>query len=356
MVRIHPFLPRQNMILTTIPQVCPRSRSATYSAAQARCLTFALSTTEIPADPKALVSQNTQTQVRDTFSMIHPPIPSIRTMPLVTETVLLTQPPSPDSAASAVRNLNDHEIMGRKLRVDFSNEGGASSNDDSANHDRHQPSNVNTYNPPPANGADTATGGPLPPLPSGVTLPPGVSVTDHISRTLNTLPPTQLLDILSSMKQLCVNDPSRATELLTQAPQLSYAVFQALLLMGLVSPEAINSVLEPGSAPPPVAVGGFPPAPGGYPGATNTPPMPAPGGYAPPQAAAAMPTPVAQHAVPPPAPAPAAAAGGGAAPGQEQDALIQQVLSLPEEVVQQLPPAERAQIMALRAQYSGQRA
>lgn len=27
-----------------------------------------------------------------------------------------------DSAASAVRNLNDHEIMGRKLRVDFSNE------------------------------------------------------------------------------------------------------------------------------------------------------------------------------------------------------------------------------------------
>lgn len=251
--------------------------------------------------------------------------------------------------------------MGRKLRVDFSNEGGASSNDDTANHDRHQSSNINPYNPPPANGADTAPGGSLPPLPTGVTLPPGVSVTDHISRTLNTLPPTQLLDILSSMKQLCVNDPSRATDLLTQAPQLSYAVFQALLLMGLVSPEAINSVLEPGAAPPPVGVGGgFPPAPGGYPGSTNTPPVPAPGGYAPPppQAAAVAPTPIAQHAVPPPLPPAAAAAtgGGGAAPGQEQDALIQQVLSLPEEVVQQLPPAERAQIMALRAQYSGQRA
>lgn len=27
-----------------------------------------------------------------------------------------------DSASSAVRNLNDYEIMGRKLRVDFSNE------------------------------------------------------------------------------------------------------------------------------------------------------------------------------------------------------------------------------------------
>jgi cleavage stimulation factor subunit 2 len=30
---------------------------------------------------------------------------------------------SPDSAASAVRNLNDFEIMNRKLRVDFSNDG-----------------------------------------------------------------------------------------------------------------------------------------------------------------------------------------------------------------------------------------
>lgn len=28
----------------------------------------------------------------------------------------------PDSASSAVRNLNEYEIMGRKLRVDFSNE------------------------------------------------------------------------------------------------------------------------------------------------------------------------------------------------------------------------------------------
>jgi hypothetical protein len=29
----------------------------------------------------------------------------------------------PDSASSAVRNLNDFEIMNRKLRVDFSNDG-----------------------------------------------------------------------------------------------------------------------------------------------------------------------------------------------------------------------------------------
>lgn len=243
--------------------------------------------------------------------------------------------------------------MGRKLRVDFSNEGGAGGNDDSGHHSNNDRNQSNNYNPPPSNGAnDSASGGPLPPLPAGASLPPGVTCTDAISRTLNTLPPAQLLDILSSMKQLASTDPARATELLNQAPQLSYAVFQGLLLMGLVSPEAINAVLEPGSMPAPAAApsaipSGYPPVGGGYPGVTNTPPVAAPAPYAAPIAAAA-PTPV---------PAPAAPApGAGGAPGQDQDALIQQVLSLPEEVIQQLPEAEKAAIMQLRAQFTGQRA
>lgn len=37
--------------------------------------------------------------------------------------------PSLDSASSAVRNLNDYEIMGRKLRVDFSHEQKAADDD-----------------------------------------------------------------------------------------------------------------------------------------------------------------------------------------------------------------------------------
>jgi len=38
--------------------------------------------------------------------------------------IILTSAKTSDSAASAVRNLNDYEIMNRKLRVDFSNDGG----------------------------------------------------------------------------------------------------------------------------------------------------------------------------------------------------------------------------------------
>ena len=62
------------------------------------------------------------------------------------------------------------------------------------------------------------------------------------------------------MKGLATTDPARATELLEQAPQLGYAIFQALLLMGLVSPDVINSVLDSSGAPPPPvqqAYGGY---------------------------------------------------------------------------------------------------
>ncbi|TLD25612.1 hypothetical protein PspLS_05508 [Pyricularia sp. CBS 133598] len=247
--------------------------------------------------------------------------------------------PDNDSAASAVRNLNDTEIMGRKLRVDFSNE---------------KPSTNDPDDGPPggANGSGAASYQQqqevpsLPPLPPGKDLPAGVSATDAISRTLRTLPPAQLLDILQQMKTMSGADPARATELLTQAPQLSYAIFQALLLMDLVSPDAIHSVVDPGAAvPPPAAAPAHVPAPYGAPPAAaavyqqhpvaNTPPVPMP--YAPPAAPPA--------ATPTPAPA--------AAP-QDTDALMQQVLALPQATIDQLPEAERAQIMALRASLMGQ--
>ncbi|KAM7207662.1 hypothetical protein V8F20_001929 [Naviculisporaceae sp. PSN 640] len=269
------------------------------------------------------------------------------------------QYPDYDSAASAVRNLNDYEVMGRKLRVDFSNE---TVGDDDDKRDQHggnagnqttnsysQPSNGNANNPPAA-GSST-----LPPLPQGKDLPPGVTCSDAISRTLNALPPSQLLDILQQMKALATNDPARATELLHQAPQLSYAIFQALLLMGLVSPDAINSVLETGAPPPAAAAAApvaAPPNPlaaaayGGYPGGTaGTPPVAAGAAYAPPPAATAPVVPV-----PAPAPTPAPAAP----PGQDPEALMRAVMELPQETIDQLPEAERQQIMALRASYGTQ--
>lgn len=240
-----------------------------------------------------------------------------------------------DSAASAVRNLNDYEVMNRKLRVDFSNEGGTDADND-GHGGSHTANGYGQAAPP------VAPSSSLPPLPPGKELPPNVTATDAISRTLNTLPPSQLLDILTQMKGLATNDPARATELLQQAPQLSYAVFQALLLMGLVSPDAIRSVVDTTAGAPAVgfpqqAVPGYPPAPG-HSGATNTPPVA--GG---PYAAPGQPAPYAAAPAPPQAPA-----------GDGTEALMAQVMALPMETINMLPEAERAQILAIRAQFTGQ--
>lgn len=144
------------------------------------------------------------------------------------------------------------------------------------------------------------------------------------------------------MKTLATTEPQRATELLQQAPQLAAAIFQTLLLMGLVSPEAIASVVEQGAPPAAHASNpAFPPPhmPGyGAPPVTNTPPitgMP----YAPPAAQA-------YGAPPAAAPAPAA---------PDTEALMRQVMELPDAQINLLPEHERQQILALRAQFAAQR-
>jgi len=234
-----------------------------------------------------------------------------------------------DAAASAVRNLNDYEVMGRKLRVDWSNDNGAG---DAA------PAG---YTPQPTNGQEPAQpphSSILPPLPPGVDLPPNLTCPDAISRTLSTLPAPQLLDILSQMKGLVMSDPQKATDLLKQAPQLSYAIFQSLLLLNLVDTSILSSIIEQAAAPPP------PPPP--------PPPQPQPQpqlavtqipqtfpGYPPPH----VPTPpvAAQQYPPPPIPQPQA-------PQMSRDDLIRTVMQMTQQQIDALPPDHRAQIMILR--------
>ncbi|KAF4628305.1 hypothetical protein G7Y89_g9851 [Cudoniella acicularis] len=260
--------------------------------------------------------------------------------------------PDSDSASSAVRNLNDFEIMNRKLRVDFSNDAGGDDDTSApAGYQHIPPSNGVSMQQPPTGGST------LPPLPLGVDLPPGLTCPDAISRTLNTLPPSQLLDVLSQMKTLATTDAAKATELLHQAPQLSYAIFQALLLMGLVSTEALSSVVEasaggaPPAVPPPV---GYQPPPGTYPPGFPPPPPHMSG-----QLGIPIGTPPVQNQVYPPPPAPVQQRAPPPPQQQQQapqvlpdqEALMRQVLEMPQELIDQLPPVERAQIMQLRASF-----
>jgi cleavage stimulation factor subunit 2 len=244
--------------------------------------------------------------------------------------------------------------MNRKLRVDFSNDNPEESDNSNSNPSFQPPSFPPVLGMPPQNGYSAPPPNPnssLPPLPLGIDLPDGLSCPDAISRTLQTLPTPQLLEVLTQMKTLATNNPGKATELLNQAPQLSYAIFQALLLMDLVSNDTLSSVLAeatnvPPSLPTPAQQPQYPAppagqfAPQGYPPQMGTPPVRStPGAYPPP------PIPQAQVQQPTPVPQPAAAAP------PDTDALIQQVLAMPQEVIDSLAPNERAQIMAIRAQY-----
>lgn len=229
-----------------------------------------------------------------------------------------------DAAASAVRNLNDHEIQGRKIRVDWPH----NNEKDSVPQNYDQAVTVDGMN-------GQAQGAPaLPPLPQGVDLPPNLKCTDAISQTLNTLPPQQLLDVLTQMKALAISDPARATELLKTAPQLSYAIFQALILMNLVDPKVLAQVVEQTARP--QAMPNLPPPQPTqqYPG---FPPPPIPNPQMMP------PRPQQQYAPPPPMPQ-------QPPPQMTQEDMLRQVMAMDQRTIDSLPPMERAQIMQLRQQ------
>lgn len=229
-----------------------------------------------------------------------------------------------DSAANAVRNLNDFEIDGRKIRVDWPHN----------NEKDSVPTNYDQTNAPGGDAMQSGGAGALPPLPAGVDLPPNLRCTDAISQTLSTLPPPQLLDVLTQMKALAISDPAKATSLLKAAPQLSFAIFQALILMNLVDPKVLAQVVEQAARPPqPANIPPPQPTPQQYPG------YPAIPGQVPPRPAQPYaPTPTQQPQ--PAAPQPALA----------QQEMIQQVLAMDQRTIDSFPPTERAQIMQIRAQ------
>ena len=232
--------------------------------------------------------------------------------------------------------------MGRELRVDFSHVGGKEDTAPSGYNAQQQPPQVqplNGYQPPPAGG--------LPPLPPGQDLQPGTTCPDAISKTLSTLPAPQLLDILSQMKGLVMTDSAKATELLKQAPQLSYAIFQALLLMGLVDTSVLGSVVEQAQQP-------------SQPPSQPVPPRPAPAYQQPPppQPYPPYPQPSQMHVPTPPVhnqpyqPPPVQQPPPQAQQANQED-LIKQVMALSPQQIDALPPADRAQVMALRQQLRG---
>ncbi|RPB08690.1 hypothetical protein P167DRAFT_470307, partial [Morchella conica CCBAS932] len=154
-----------------------------------------------------------------------------------------------ETAASAVRNLDGYDVMGRKLRVDYSSQG--------YHAHRFGPNLTHITLASPASESAPSPSAALAAfigsLPQGVDNHPNLSTTDSISKTLSQIPAPQLLLALGQMKDLIATDPVKAAETLRYCPQLAHALFQAMVLMNLVKPEVVSQVLEATAIPPPAA-------------------------------------------------------------------------------------------------------
>lgn len=243
-----------------------------------------------------------------------------------------------ESAASAVRNLNNHVINNRNLRVDFTHDSGPS-------------------NPGSGSGAN-ATAPTIPALPSGQPPPPNMSATDAIGKTLSTIPPHTLMDVLTQLKGVVMNTPEQAEVLLKQSPQLAYAVFQAMLLMDVIDAQMLTKVIASNpAAPPPPPPPNFAPQPSQTP-TPSFPPMynqPPPPPIQTPQSFARPPL----QGFPPPrtttpqmriTPQPGTPQPGGPAMNQ---ALIQQVMSLSDVQINALPLQQRQVILGVKQRILG---
>ncbi|OAX43721.1 hypothetical protein K503DRAFT_862003 [Rhizopogon vinicolor AM-OR11-026] len=297
-----------------------------------------------------------------------------------------------ETAASAVRNLNNADVGGRPLRIDLADsdpflEGKTTVRgelldgsdprgrwrDHREQHDRDRDRDRydNHRDHPKSQDPNTF----LSTLPPGVPIPPGSTALDTISQTLATMSPAQLVEVLAQMKAFVITHPDQARALLVAHPQYAYALFQALLLNKIVDQSVLQRMLQAttGSGASPAAISQTPhhamsyqqPPPMHQPQPHMPPPMsvPPPPSTAPPsmyphqQPPSHMSAPPQQqswyrppqHAVPPPHSAPMPELNID--PAQRQ--MLMQVLSLTPDQINGLPPSEREAIQNLRNQFLG---
>ncbi|KAG1767813.1 hypothetical protein EDD22DRAFT_799071 [Suillus occidentalis] len=286
-----------------------------------------------------------------------------------------------ETAASAVRNLNNADVGGRPLRIDLADsdpflEGkttvrgelldGSDPRGRWRDHREHQDRDRDRYDNLRDQPKSQDPNSFLSSLPPGVPIAPGSTALDTISQTLATMSPAQLVEVLAQMKAFVITHPDQARALLVAHPQYAYALFQALLLNKIVDQSVLQRMLQAtasSGAPPGPGISQQPhhpmqyqqPPPMHQPQPHMPPPMsaPPPASTAPPnifphqQPPSHMPAPPQQQSWyrPPPPPHAAPMPDLNIDPAQRQ--MLMQVLSLTPDQINSLPPSEREAIQNL---------
>ncbi|KAL7025092.1 hypothetical protein ACKWTF_013336 [Chironomus riparius] len=131
-----------------------------------------------------------------------------------------------ETALSAMRNLNGYEIGGRTLRVD------------------------NACTEKSRMEMAALLSGPQVENPYGDHCSPE-EAPEIISKTIASLPPEQMYELMKQMKQCIQNNPHEARQMLIQNPQLAYALLQAQVVMRIIDPAtAVTFLFKPNIMPP----------------------------------------------------------------------------------------------------------
>jgi len=271
------------------------------------------------------------------------------------------------TAESAKRNLNGREYNGRELRVDFAGGDGDETRDKKTEKPQGASSTPIHYDSP----LGTAPAFTAQQQMQNAGL--GGSGMDAVTARLAEMSPAQLFSVMNQLKTLTQQNQSQARQLLVSNPQLTLALVQAQLALGMIKPPTVivGGVAPP--PPPPGIAGGvpLPPPPGGLrpgmggpgrgmpgmgvPGMPPHPGIPGPQpGYGAPQYPPPPPRPamggIAPLPPPPmgvPLPGPPGVQPAAAAVDQQQQ-LLQQVISMTPEQMALLPPEQRQQVEMLR--------
>eukprot|EP00970_Alexandrium_tamarense_P006784 scaffold1192_cov206-Alexandrium_tamarense.AAC.10 len=250
----------------------------------------------------------------------------------------------PQAALSAIRNMNDYEINGRRIRVNFSN---SSHLETLAGQLGMDLSNVKKEETLVDKSQPIGGGGA-----SG-----GVAGSKAVASALKSLNKGEMYDVVAKLKEVADSNPEEARKLLTQHPQLPEAILYCMSELDMIkTPIATSSIALPVpppnmSIPPPSDPRmSVPPPPIGMPSDPRA-RLADPRAARDPRAAGGAPNfPPPPMMQPPPSMPPPPMAPPGLDPN-----LVQQVMALTPAQIAQLPPDKQQSILALRNQITGQK-
>jgi len=257
----------------------------------------------------------------------------------------------PQAALSAIRNMNEYEINGRKIRVNFSN---SSHLETLAGQMGMDLSNVT--GPKKDDSTTTNQGG------DGTQSSAAVAGSRAVASALKSMNKGEMYDVIAKLKEISDSNPEEARKILTQHPQLPEAILYCMSELDMIkTPVATSS----GIAVPLPTPGIAPPAPSDPRARAAPPPQPVQlsdprARPADPRAAARDPRAAAAGGAPnfPPPPTFAAPPSMPPPPMQQPPPgvagldpnLVQQVMQLTPAQISQLPPDKQQSILALRQQ------